>query len=495
MQELTIHWFPQPKQLRFLRACGLAHPFDGDRPTKPEAEMIGYGGAAGGGKTDGMLAAGIIFALTYPGSRIGYFRRRYTELQGPGGAIMRSQELLTPALGTRAYNQQHRRWTFPNGSILQFCHCENEDDVFKYQSQQFDVLLFDEATQMTWFQVSYLQSRLRSVRGYPTFCGLATNPGNVGHVWFRDFFVKAGPYEQPNVVEIEPGRHKVTMFIPSKLEDNRILEKADPTYRRRLEALPENDRRRLLEGDWDVFDGQFFSEWRYELHVVEPFVLPETWTRYRVMDYGLDMTAVYWVAIDTLGNAYFYKELYESNLIIREAAQKIREMTLPNESIRATYAPPDLWNRRQDTGRSAADIFAENGVYLTKADNNRIDGWLAMKEWLKPETVRDEQTGETIQKTRLKIFSNCRNLIRCIPLLQHDENNPNDVATDPHEITHAPDACRYFCIMRTKASKEAEAEKSPIQRHKEMLAKRNRRLARFRNIGGIQHAAFAWEQS
>jgi phage terminase large subunit len=125
---------------------------------------------------------------------------------------------------------------------------------------------------------------------------------------------------------------------------------------------------------------------------------------------------------------------------VSEAGRKINEMT--NEKISIDYAPPDLWNRNRDTGKSTADIFAESGQYLTKADNNRVTGWLAVHEWLK--VIEDEQGQKT---SRLHIFSNCVNLIRTLPALQFDEKNPNDVANEPHELTHIPDALRYFCTM------------------------------------------------
>lgn len=152
------------------------------------------------------------------------------------------------------------------------------------------------------------------------------------------------------------------------------------------------------------------------------------------------MAAVIWIALDWNMNAYAYKEFYKPNLIVSEAARQINNMT--NEEIYCDYAPPDLWNRNRDTGKSTVDIFAENGQYLTKSDNNRISGWLAVHEWLK--IVEDEQGQLT---SKLKIFSNCTNLIRTLPALVHDEKNPNDVATEPHELTHIPDALRYFCAM------------------------------------------------
>ena len=140
---------------------------------------------------------------------------------------------------------------------------------------------------------------------------------------------------------------------------------------------------------------------------------PKDWRIYRARDYGLDMCATLWIAMDYHMNIYAYKELYESDLIVSEAARKINAIT--NEKIQIDYAPPDLWNRNKDTGKSTADIFAENGQYLTKADNNRITGWLAVHEWLR--VFKDEQ-GQP--NSKLKIFSNCVNLIRTLPALQID---------------------------------------------------------------------------
>lgn len=225
--------------------------------------------------------------------------------------------------------------------------------------------------------------------------------------------------------------------------DKKLIEDLEHTHPERFKVVG--------LGEYGLPGGTYFDEFRTDIHVVSPFVIPQHWQRFRFLDYGLDMTAAYWAAVDTAGNIFVYKELYEPNLIISSAAMKIVKMT--KEQIRLTYAPPDLWNRRQETGKSAADIFRENGVTLTKADNDRVQGWLNLKEWLNPIEIQDEQTGELIKTAKLKIFSNCLNLIRTLPSVQIDDRDPNDVATEPHELTHAPDALRYFCIMRRQPSK------------------------------------------
>ena len=202
----------------------------------------------------------------------------------------------------------------------------------------------------------------------------------------------------------------------------------------------------------------FFPEYKRRIHVIEPFEVDEHWGRYIALDYGLDMFAVLFIAVDTKGKAYIYNEIHKSNLIVSEAAQVLRSY-MRGKQFKHIYAPPDLWNRNRDTGKSTAEVFRENGIVLTKAGNNRISGWLSVKEWLKIKKVRHEQTGELYEDSDLKIFNNCLNLIRCLPQLQHDDKNPNDVATEPHEITHITDALRYFCVSRIAPSKSPAKKK------------------------------------
>lgn len=195
-------------------------------------------------------------------------------------------------------------------------------------------------------------------------------------------------------------------------------------------------------GEYGIPGGTYFDEFRTDVHVIEPFIIPSEWKRYTTKDYGLDMLANFWIAVDTHNKAYVYKELYESNLIVSKATKKIQEVN-GEDIIYQKFAPPDLWNRQSQTGKSTAELFGDGGEWLDKANNDRVQGWYNVKEWLDP--YEDEKG---IMTASLVIFKNCVNLIRTLPQVQRDEIDPNDVATEPHELTHAPDAIRYFVAGR-----------------------------------------------
>lgn len=204
-------------------------------------------------------------------------------------------------------------------------------------------------------------------------------------------------------------------------------------------------------GEWGVYGGQFFSEFRSDVHVVPPMPLPDGVRIYRSIDYGLDALACLFIAVDSLGNATVFKEVYCHDLIVSEAAALIREASASLEIYR-TLAPPDLWARQKDSGKSIATLFEQHGVALTSADNNRVGGWMALKEWMKVVTMPNGEVG-----ARLVISSACENLIRCLPSLLSDKKRVGDCATEPHEITHLPDALRYFAVMQTALPKERRA--------------------------------------
>lgn len=397
-----------------------------------QADEVLFGGAAGGGKSYGQLIDALLYALRWPGSRQLMLRRTLPEL---GRTLVRAALDIYPA-SLFSYNAGSHTGAFCNGSTLEFGYCGSESDVHRYQSAEYDVIRFDELTHFTESMYLYLLSRLRGANPFPKAVKSTTNPGGVGHHWVKGRFIDIGP---PDSVHTLPGGSR--LFLPARVQDNGFLLRRDPGYVRRLQNLPDKDRRALLHGDWDIFEGQYFTCWDRDIHVVAPFPLPGHWPRYVTLDYGRDMLAAYWVAADAAGRAYVYRELYRPGLLAGEAAERILEHT--QEPIAAYFAPPDLWNRHSDTGRSAADIFAEKGIGLRRAQNDRVQGWYDLAEWLRP--VPDEQGRPT---PGLRIFSSCANLIRTLPALQCDDKNPNDAAREPHELTHAPDALRYFVAGR-----------------------------------------------
>ena len=306
-------------------------------------------------------------------------------------------------------------------------------------------------------------SRVRGANPYPKQIKSSANPGGVGHSWVKERFIDiASPGK------VYKGEYGDRIFIPSFVTDNSFLQKADPEYIRRLHNLGEKDKRALLYGDWDIFEGRFFSEFDRAVHVTEPFEIPESWRRYRCLDYGLDMLACYFIAVSPLGEAYVYREVYESGLIVSKAAKAVKEQR--GELIYATFAPPDLWNRHKDTGRSTAEIFLQYGVPLTKVSNGRTQGWLDLKEWLKVYT-----DGQGCKNSNLKIFSSCINLIRTLPAIAYDKHNPTDASGVPHELTHAPDALRYFACGRP-APARIKAKEPEINFKCEMKPKNERKI-------------------
>ena len=402
------------------------------------ADEVLFGGAAGGGKSYAQIIDALVYAIKYPGSKQLILRRTYPELDK---SIIRSCLAVYPKNIYRYISSSHTG-IFTNGSIIDFGYCDNENDVYRYQSAEFDVIRFDELTHFTKEMYVYLISRLRGVNGYPKQMKSSTNPGGIGHKWVKERFIDIGESNKVHSVN-----NISRVFIPSLVSDNVFLMTKDKSYLRRLENLSEKDRKALLYGQWDIFEGQYFSEWDRDIHVVSPFAIPPHWKKYAAMDYGLDMLAVYFIAVDSYGNSYVYNEIYQPNLIISQAASLIKQYL--TDTVQAFYAPPDLWNRRQDSGKSVAGIFAQHGILLTKAINDRQSGWYAVKEYLH---IYSDEQGEKTRK--LKIFPNCINLIRTLPALTHDSRNVNDVSSTPHEYTHGPDALRYFCVMHTELPRE-----------------------------------------
>lgn len=402
------------------------------------ADEVLFGGAAGGGKSYGQVVDALLYALKYPGSKQIIFRRTFSELNK---SIIRTVLAIYPKAIFK-YNSSNHTGKFKNGSILDFGYCDNSKDVYKYQSAEFDVIRFDELTHFEEEMYVYLISRLRGANPFPKSVKSSTNPGGVGHTWVKERFIDIGA---PDEVHEFPAGSRI--FIPSKVQDNCFLMEKDKNYVKRLENLDEKNKKALLYGDWDIFDGQYFEEFNRNVHVCKPFKIPDDWRRYRAIDYGLDMLACVWIAINSVGECYVYREYAEPNKVISVGASEINELT--DENISITYAPPDLWGRSQESGKSRSELFQKAGLVLHKSKNDRVTGWLCIKEMLKK-----NDNGET----SLQIFSTCTRLIKHLTSIQHDEKNPDDCATQPHDITHLPDALRYFAIQHYKPNPPKQVE-------------------------------------
>jgi len=258
-----------------------------------------------------------------------------------------------------------------------------------------------------------------------------------GHSYIKRLFIDRDFTENEN-----PKDYK---FIQALVYDNDYIMKNDPGYVKSLERLPEDRRRAMLYGEWDVFTGQMFKEFKRDLHVIKPFKIPNNWKRIRMLDYGLDMLAGLWMAIDEDGFMYVYREFNEEDLIVSHAAQRIVEHTDTSEAISYTVVPPDVFRKRQQqTGETTAEIMIKSGLTgLVEADNSRVDGWRNIRELLQPITNRWGN-----MQPRLQIFDTCKTLIKNFPLLQASEKNPDDADKEPHDITHNMDALRYGVMSR-----------------------------------------------
>lgn len=399
---------PQPKQVAFLEAT---------------ARYVCYGGARAGGKSWVVRFKACLMAMARPGIKQMIVRRSYPELNE--NHILPLRELLA---GVARYNDKEKSIFFPNGSRIKFSYCANPGDELQYSGQEWDIIYLDEAQQLSESAFNAIRATNRGVNEHPKRIYVTCNPGGVGMTWIRRLFIERDFSEEENPDDY--------VFIQALVTDNLALMESDPDYIKHLESLPPAQRAAWRYGDWYSYEGRFFAEFKNDSHVVEPFPIPSHWRRYRAIDYGLDMLAVLWIAVDELGFEYVYRELHESGLVAAEAARKIVSYSVNDdgtpEKIDDTFAPPDLWSRTKDSGRDIAELFAENGVWFTRANPERIGGWQLLKEHLRSVSSPDGY-GEV---PRLRVFRSCHTLIKHLQMLEFDDKRPSDAATQPHEITH-----------------------------------------------------------
>ncbi len=440
-------WKPQPAQVRFLR--------------RPEYEAL-YGGAAGGGKSEALVMEAVR-QVHIPHYRALLLRKTYPELSE---LIAKSLQYYPRAFPGAKFNETKHRWIFPGGATVEFGAMHRTSEKAKYQGRAWDFIAFDELTHFTWEEYSYLFSRSRpSGPGTRVYMRATANPGGIGHGWVKARFITAAPPATRIVSEMgvrQPdGRIRTVtrdrVFIPARVYDNRILLDNDPNYIANLSLLPEAERRALLEGDWDSFSGQVFTEWRDDpahyhdrrfTHVIAPFLIPPGWPVYRGFDWGYARPfSVGWWAMDQEGCMYRIRELYgctgDPNTGVKwtpsQLAAKIREIERDDPQLRDRrihgIADPAIWDG--SGGESIADIMERAGVYFDRADHARISGKMQIHNRL----AFDENG-----RAMLYVFSDCRQFLRTMPALVYSQTDVEDVDTAGED--HIYDETRYVAMER-----------------------------------------------
>ena len=311
-----------------------------------EREVL-YGGSAGGGKSYAMLADPLRF-MGHP-SFSGLLLRHTTEELRE--LIFKSQEMYPKIWPGIKWSERKMQWTAPSGARLWMSYLDKEDDVLRYQGLAFSWIGFDELTQWpTPFAWNYMRSRLRSTaHDLPVYMRATTNPGGRGHHWVKKMFIDPAAHnksfdatdiETTEVLRYPAGHEKAgkalfkRKFIPARLADNPYLaEQGD--YEAMLLSLPEQQRRQLLDGDWDIKEGAAFTEFDRNIHVVKPFDIPSNWVKFRACDYGYgSKSGVVWFAISPSEQLIVYRELYVSKVLAADLADQVLDLEAGDGNIK-----------------------------------------------------------------------------------------------------------------------------------------------------------------
>ena len=422
-----------------------------------EREVL-YGGSAGGGKSYAMLADPLRYLQhsQFSGLLLRHTTEELREL------VWKSQELYPKVIPNIKWSERKMQWVTPAGGRLWFSYLDREEDVLRYQGLAFTWIGFDELTQWpTPFAWNYLRSRLRTASNdLPIYMRATTNPGGRGHHWVKKMFIDPAPagksfwatdIEKDEVLKYPSGHSKAGQplfkrrFIPARLFDNPYLaEQGD--YESMLLSLPEQQRRQLLEGDWDIKEGAAFTEFNRDIHIIEPFDIPTAWTKFRSCDYGYgSKSAVLWFAVSPDEQLIVYREMYVSKVLATDLSDRILEAEQDDGTISYGVLDSSLWHRRGDTGPSLAEQMIQRGCRWRPSDRSkgsRVAG--------KNEIHRRLQVDDFTEEPRLVFFNNCTNTVAQLPSIPLDKKNPEDVDTQSED--HLYDALRYGIMSRPRFS-------------------------------------------
>lgn len=432
-----------------------------------------YGGARGGGKTEGSLGDWLQHSALYGEHAIGvFFRRTRTQLDE---VIARTQQLF-PLIGAKYRGSPDFQWTMPGGARLKFRYIERDKDAEEYQGHSYTRVYVEEVTNFpTPKPINLLRATLRSARGVPVGLRLTGNPGGPGHEWVKKRFItpcKTGwkilkdnfTNSKGQLVEIE------RVFIPSKLTDNTLIDTHDPMYEIRLRQSGSAELvRAWLEGDWDLVIGSFFDCFSPSKHVRSAVhnlpLIPASAMIFRAFDWGSAKPfSVGWYAV--ADGKWGYPTPFPRGALVKVAqwygtkgdnvglkmqAPDVADGILAKEKIlgwegRVEYGVADPACFIQNGGPSIAEMMAARGCYWRPADNKRIPGWEALRERLMG----------VAEEPMIYFLDNCSDTIRTLPSLQHDDNNMEDVDTDGED--HAGDETRYAVMARPWVVDEPEPE-------------------------------------
>lgn len=403
-----------------------------------------FGGAAGGSKSLSLLMYVLRACNRYPGLQAFWFRRTFPELQQSVLRALARYQYARP-LGAR-WNEGKFELKWDAGSILTFGHAKNVQEASALLSAEINLLVIDERTTLPPDVVDLLYTRVRSgVEGVPCLgVRSGTNPGDIGHSRVLAEYIEPTAHGEHEVNPDANGRRR--LFLQSRLSDTPQL---GEEYRRNLQGMPEKLRKAYLDGDWSVFAGQVFDEWRYERHVVKGASLADSWMRFNGIDGGFRAPwCVIWGAVDSDGRVWVYRERYATQVGEKEQAEQILAAEPEGEHVAVRYADDSLWNISGDAKASAA-LYAENGVHIVpagKGPGSRVTRVRRTRTYLEeaPACAFHRALGWK-SCPLMHVFPQCENLIRTLPMLPHAKTgDPEDVDTNAED--HAYDALSYMLI-------------------------------------------------